>query len=175
MCQAHLNIYISGVQYTIDDVMWPLCCIYYSKLPADYYGSFVIMCVCSYLVTFSPLPDNSKDEPQAVIIWDVRTGYRKRSFHCENASAWPIFKYFELLSSCYFQCVVIMIIWPEIRAGSICRNYCRYIADNDIIGCASLSALQISFFIYCYCIDGNWNVSNFRYIIIIFLTSLHLY
>ena len=46
----------------------------------------------SYLVTFSPLPDNSKDEPQAVIIWDVRTGYRKRSFHCENASAWPIFK-----------------------------------------------------------------------------------
>jgi len=43
-------------------------------------------------VTFSPLPDNSKDEPQAVIIWDVRTGYRKRSFHCENASAWPIFK-----------------------------------------------------------------------------------
>jgi len=49
-------------------------------------------CVFSYLVTFSPLPDNSKDEPQAVIIWDVRTGYRKRSFHCENASAWPIFK-----------------------------------------------------------------------------------
>ena len=46
-----------------------------------------------YLVTFSPVPDNSKDEPQAVIIWDVRTGYRKRSFHCENASAWPIFKW----------------------------------------------------------------------------------
>jgi len=44
-------------------------------------------------VTFSPLPDNSKDEPQAVVIWDVRTGYRKRSFHCENASAWPIFKF----------------------------------------------------------------------------------
>jgi len=45
-----------------------------------------------YLVTFSPLPETNKDEPQAVIIWDARTGYKKRSFHCDNASAWPIFK-----------------------------------------------------------------------------------
>jgi len=53
-------------------------------------------------VTFSPLPDNSKDEPQAVIIWDVRTGYKKRSFQCENASAWPIFKsvWFTAFSMC---------------------------------------------------------------------------
>jgi len=52
-------------------------------------------------VTFSPLPDNSKDEPQAVVMWDVRTGYRKRSFHCENASAWPIFKSVFMLISAY--------------------------------------------------------------------------
>ncbi len=44
-----------------------------------------------YLVTFSPLPD-SKEDPQAIIIWDIRTGQKKRGFHCENASVWPIFK-----------------------------------------------------------------------------------
>lgn len=42
-------------------------------------------------MTFSPLPD-SKDDPQAIIIWDIRTGQKKRGFHCENASVWPIFK-----------------------------------------------------------------------------------
>lgn len=46
-----------------------------------------------YLVTFSPLPDTNKDDPQSIIIWDARTGYKKRSFHCDNASAWPIFKW----------------------------------------------------------------------------------
>ncbi len=44
-----------------------------------------------YMVTFSPLPDN-KDDPQAIIVWDIRTGQKKRGFHCENASVWPIFK-----------------------------------------------------------------------------------
>ena len=44
-----------------------------------------------YMVTFSPLPDN-KDDPQAIIVWDARTGQKKRGFHCENASVWPIFK-----------------------------------------------------------------------------------
>ena len=37
------------------------------------------------------MPDNRED-PQAVIIWDLRTGQKKRGFHCENASTWPIFK-----------------------------------------------------------------------------------
>ncbi|XP_014680977.1 PREDICTED: eukaryotic translation initiation factor 3 subunit B-like [Priapulus caudatus] len=45
-----------------------------------------------YLVTFSPLPDN-KDDPQAIIIWDLRTGIKKRGFHCEKDSVWPIFKW----------------------------------------------------------------------------------
>ncbi|ELT99648.1 hypothetical protein CAPTEDRAFT_163351 [Capitella teleta] len=45
-----------------------------------------------YLVSFSPVPDN-RDDPQAVIIWDIRSGMKKRGFHCENASVWPIFKW----------------------------------------------------------------------------------
>ncbi|CAH1273290.1 EIF3B [Branchiostoma lanceolatum] len=45
-----------------------------------------------YMVTFSPLID-SKDEPQAIIIWDINTGVKKRGFHCENAAQWPIFKW----------------------------------------------------------------------------------
>ncbi|XP_074648217.1 eukaryotic translation initiation factor 3 subunit B-like [Tubulanus polymorphus] len=46
-----------------------------------------------YMVTFSPIPDTKSDESRAVIIWDILTGLQKRSFHCENASVWPIFKW----------------------------------------------------------------------------------
>ncbi|XP_072044108.1 eukaryotic translation initiation factor 3 subunit B-like [Amphiura filiformis] len=45
-----------------------------------------------YLVTFSPLID-TREEPQAIIIWDIRTGAKRRGFHCENAAQWPIFKW----------------------------------------------------------------------------------
>ncbi|MGH0122312.1 UNVERIFIED_CONTAM: hypothetical protein FKN15_003103, partial [Acipenser sinensis] len=45
-----------------------------------------------YLVTFSPLMD-TKDDPQAIIIWDVLTGQKKRGFHCESSAHWPIFKW----------------------------------------------------------------------------------
>ncbi|XP_063444701.1 eukaryotic translation initiation factor 3 subunit B-like [Mytilus trossulus] len=45
-----------------------------------------------YLVTFSPLQTNS-EEPSAIIIWDIRTGQKKRGFHCETQSTWPIFKW----------------------------------------------------------------------------------
>ncbi|GFO04236.1 eukaryotic translation initiation factor 3 subunit b [Plakobranchus ocellatus] len=45
-----------------------------------------------YLVTFSPLQD-SHDDPQAIIIWDIRSGIKKRGFHCESRSTWPIFKW----------------------------------------------------------------------------------
>lgn len=44
-----------------------------------------------YLVTFSPLMD-TQDDPQAIIIWDILTGQKKRGFHCENSAHWPIFK-----------------------------------------------------------------------------------
>lgn len=45
-----------------------------------------------YLVTFSPL-QASGEEPNAIIIWDIRTGQKKRGFHCETQSTWPIFKW----------------------------------------------------------------------------------
>ncbi|XP_067673505.1 eukaryotic translation initiation factor 3 subunit B-like [Haliotis asinina] len=45
-----------------------------------------------YLVTFSPLQDSHED-PQAIIIWDIRTGQKKRGFHCESQGTWPIFKW----------------------------------------------------------------------------------
>uniref|UniRef100_A0A8C6J390 Eukaryotic translation initiation factor 3 subunit B n=1 Tax=Melopsittacus undulatus TaxID=13146 RepID=A0A8C6J390_MELUD len=45
-----------------------------------------------YLVTFSPLMD-TQDDPQAIIIWDILTGQKKRGFHCENSAHWPIFKW----------------------------------------------------------------------------------
>ncbi|XP_002736509.1 eukaryotic translation initiation factor 3 subunit B-like [Saccoglossus kowalevskii] len=45
-----------------------------------------------YMVTFSPLVDK-KEDPQAIIIWDIRTGAKRRGFHCENAAQWPIFKW----------------------------------------------------------------------------------
>uniref|UniRef100_A0A6Q2Y1D4 Eukaryotic translation initiation factor 3 subunit B n=1 Tax=Esox lucius TaxID=8010 RepID=A0A6Q2Y1D4_ESOLU len=36
-----------------------------------------------YVVTFSPLMD-TKEDPQAIIIWDILTGQKKRGFHCEK-------------------------------------------------------------------------------------------
>ncbi|XP_064152035.1 eukaryotic translation initiation factor 3 subunit B isoform X2 [Loxodonta africana] len=45
-----------------------------------------------YLVTFSPLMDTQED-PQAIIIWDILTGHKKRGFHCESSAHWPIFKW----------------------------------------------------------------------------------
>ncbi|PWA21299.1 hypothetical protein CCH79_00018453, partial [Gambusia affinis] len=45
-----------------------------------------------YVVTFSPLLD-TKEDPQAIIIWDILTGQKKRGFHCESSAHWPIFKW----------------------------------------------------------------------------------
>ncbi|ESN92191.1 hypothetical protein HELRODRAFT_157973 [Helobdella robusta] len=45
-----------------------------------------------YLVTYSSLAD-TKDEPQAIIVWDIRTGQKKRAFHCDSPTPWPIFKW----------------------------------------------------------------------------------
>lgn len=38
-----------------------------------------------------PLMD-TQDDPQAIIIWDILTGQKKRGFHCESSAHWPIFK-----------------------------------------------------------------------------------
>ena len=47
-----------------------------------------------YLVTFSPLADSrATDEPQAIIIWDVLSGAKKRAFNADKSQALPIFKW----------------------------------------------------------------------------------
>lgn len=59
-----------------------------------------------YVVTFSPLMD-TKEDPQAIIIWDILTGQKKRGFHCESSAHWPIFKSVHCacrLKSCSLQC-----------------------------------------------------------------------
>jgi len=45
------------------------------------------------MITFSPLPVKS-EEPQSIVIFDIRTGQRKRGFNCEThaQATWPIFK-----------------------------------------------------------------------------------
>lgn len=45
-----------------------------------------------YLVTFSPNASMS-DDPSAIIIWDSRTGIKKRAFHSESPPVWPVFKW----------------------------------------------------------------------------------
>ena len=51
----------------------------------------------NYLVTFSPSaqPSRVTDEPNAIIIWETRTGVKKRSFNADmhGAPHWPIFKW----------------------------------------------------------------------------------
>ena len=47
-----------------------------------------------YLVSFSPLADSrATDEPQAIIIWDVLSGLKKRAFNADKSQALPIFKW----------------------------------------------------------------------------------
>ncbi|XP_060560213.1 eukaryotic translation initiation factor 3 subunit B-like [Ruditapes philippinarum] len=47
-----------------------------------------------FLITFSPVQVKS-DEPQSIVIFDIRTGQRKRGFNCEThaQATWPIFKW----------------------------------------------------------------------------------
>lgn len=46
-----------------------------------------------YLVTFSPLLA-SQNDPNAIIIWDVRTGISKRAFHSDQEKiSWPVVKW----------------------------------------------------------------------------------
>lgn len=67
--------------------IWQACFL------STFWGGFKLCIdVFRYVVTFSPLMD-TKDDPQAIIIWDVLTGQKKRGFHCESSAHWPIFKW----------------------------------------------------------------------------------
>ena len=46
-----------------------------------------------YLVTFSPSNHGQTEDPTAIIIWDSRTGAKKRAFHSENPPVWPVFRW----------------------------------------------------------------------------------
>ncbi|XP_031556262.1 eukaryotic translation initiation factor 3 subunit B-like [Actinia tenebrosa] len=45
-----------------------------------------------YLVSFSPIPSSSED-PSGIIIWDIRTGLKRRGFLSGDTSQWPAFKW----------------------------------------------------------------------------------
>ena len=51
----------------------------------------IFLCFCRYLVTFSSVVDNPAD-PQNVIIWDVKTGMKKRTFSKLSKEEWPVIK-----------------------------------------------------------------------------------
>lgn len=48
----------------------------------------------NYIVTFSNAPE-SREDPNCVVIWEIRTGAKKRSFHADTHphSVWPMFKW----------------------------------------------------------------------------------
>ena len=46
-----------------------------------------------YLVTFSPHVDPRAEEPQSIIIWDTRSGQKKRAFNAERPPLLPVFKW----------------------------------------------------------------------------------
>jgi len=58
-------------------------------------GSFSIASSSRYMVSFSnAFSDHKEGEPQSIIIWDVLTGQRKRSFNADSGSLnWPVFKW----------------------------------------------------------------------------------
>ena len=60
-------------------------------------GQFFDFSPCeNYLVTFSPNAQSRQlDEPNAIIIWETRTGVKKRSFNADmhGGGHWPIFKW----------------------------------------------------------------------------------
>lgn len=53
----------------------------------------LIFSLFRYIVTFSPLVDQRAEEPQSIIIWDVRSGLKKRAFNAERPPVWPVFKW----------------------------------------------------------------------------------
>ena len=69
--------------------------------------------------------DNTKEEPQAVIIWEVMTGQKKRSFHCENASVWPIFKCVHLLPRGPHNYTALYVFSVKLQMESRWKIFCE--------------------------------------------------
>ena len=45
--------------------------------------------LCSYIISFSR---SNPDDPESVIVWDTRTGVKKRGFSASDATDWPVLK-----------------------------------------------------------------------------------
>lgn len=45
-----------------------------------------------YVVTYSPVQDTNTQEPSAIIIWDIKSGLKKRGF-LAGGGHWPVFKW----------------------------------------------------------------------------------
>jgi len=46
-----------------------------------------------YIITYSPEADNNPQDPNAIAIFDIRSGAKKRGFHAGTAKQWPVFKW----------------------------------------------------------------------------------
>lgn len=44
------------------------------------------------MVTFSPHAD-TKEDPQAIIVWNILTGEKGRGFHSQTTASWPVFRW----------------------------------------------------------------------------------
>jgi len=54
---------------------------------------FLIYYSCRYIVTFAPKAERQYDSPEVLIVWEIRTGAKKRSFSELHKSPWPILKW----------------------------------------------------------------------------------
>lgn len=46
----------------------------------------------NYVVTYSPVQDNTSQDPSAIVIWDIKSGLKKRGF-VAGGGHWPVFKW----------------------------------------------------------------------------------
>eukprot|EP00039_Didymoeca_costata_P018547 m.333935 g.333935 ORF g.333935 m.333935 type:complete len:656 (+) comp17247_c0_seq1:73-2040(+) len=46
-----------------------------------------------YIVTWSSDTPSNKNDPQQIIIWDIKSGEKKRGFEAEGDPSWPVFKW----------------------------------------------------------------------------------
>ena len=105
------------------------------------------------MVTFSDIVDDP-DSPQSIIVWEIRTGKKKRSFQRGNAEDWPILKYIHSY-------VYILIEQMRIAfVDAVCKN-CRYlqklqeeriISKQQKILLRSLKCAYVQYVVLC-----RWN------------------
>ena len=73
--------------------MLEVTCVWYCVCfsVAFQHAFYIILLIFRYFVTCSNVVEDIKD-PQNVIIWDVKTGMKKRTFAKLNKEEWPIIK-----------------------------------------------------------------------------------